>query len=645
MIVPMKKLSLVVIDKYREMSLEKLREIGVVHIEGKNVSSDTLSRLLTQKTGVENAITLLKMYEAKAKARKQPPPSESLAPRSSDRPELFRHVLDLEEERKSLQEQTGNLFREQSRLKAWGDFDPDDIRALKENDLALYLYELTPRAFKSLPADIPYIVIKKTKTIVYVVVPGMEVPGETAVELGKYSLSRIDELLEEIYLKIDDIESQFISLSFRKGALEKELETLTARIEFETANAGMRTLADAPSESTVSWLSGFIPADKMDLLQQTAAVHSWALLWDDPAPADRPPTLLRNGPMARIIQPLFSFLGTVPGYREFDISPSYLFFFSVFFAMIMGDAAYGLLILGAGLLLGFSLKKKNGVFPDIVKLMLLLSSTTIVWGAITGSWFMIPHANLPPLLLAFIVPPFNNVGPVVEFPLFLQNVFRLPAEVPRDVAKTYWSIQFLCFTIAVTQVTFARGKKIARLLPSLTAVAQFGWLLFMIGLYFLVLSMILRMGFPPFVPYLLGAGIALVLVFSEQKGGNFLVNAGKGFAGLFSIFLKGVSCFADIISYIRLFAVGLAGAMIGVTFNQMAFPAEGFGDFGIVFVVRLLIAVVLAVFGHALNLALASLSVIVHGVRLNLLEYAGNHLEMEWSGYAYNPFALKQKNK
>ncbi|MCL2602515.1 MAG: hypothetical protein FWD91_06845, partial [Treponema sp.] len=484
------------------------------------------------------------------------------------------------------------------------------------------------------------------KAVVYTVVVGTELPDEIPVDTGKYSLAAIAEEFSRTKDKISGIERQFASLALRsQHVLHEELEALLTQIEFETANAGMQTLEDVPSETAVSWLSGYLPVDSMPLLQQTAAANGWALAWSDPAPTDQPPTLLRNSALARIIQPLFSFLGTVPGYREFDISPSYLLFFSVFFAMIVGDAAYGLIILGIVLGVGFSVKKKSGAFPDIAKLLLLLSCTTIVWGAAIGSWFMIPHSGLPAFLTTLILPPFNNTGPLVEFPLALQSIFKLPAEVPVDELKTQWSIQFLCFTIAVSQLTWARGKRFVRLLPSLSAIAQLGWLVMMLGLYFLVLSMLLGIEFPSFAPILIGGGIAFVLVFSEQKGGNFFVNMGKGFAGLFSLLLKTVSCFADIISYIRLFAVGMAGAMIGMIFNQMAFPAEGLGSFGVVFVIRFVVAVLLVVFGHSLNLALGSLSVIVHGVRLNLLEYAGNHLEMEWSGYAYNPFALKQKGK
>jgi V/A-type H+-transporting ATPase subunit I len=167
----------------------------------------------------------------------------------------------------------------------------------------------------------------------------------------------------------------------------------------------------------------------------------------------------------------------------------------------------------------------------------------------------------------------------------------------------------------------------------------------MLGLYFVVLFMLLGLQLPSFIPYLVGAGFFIVLAFSEQKGGNFFKNMAKGLSPIyvFQTFLKFVGCFADVISYIRLFAVGMAGSLIGQVFNQMALPDGGFG-IGLEFILRLITAVLILAFGHGLNFALTALSVIAHGVRLNLLEYAGNHLDMEWSGYEYRPFASKRKS-
>jgi V/A-type H+-transporting ATPase subunit I len=125
------------------------------------------------------------------------------------------------------------------------------------------------------------------------------------------------------------------------------------------------------------------------------------------------------------------------------------------------------------------------------------------------------------------------------------------------------------------------------------------------------------------------------LIFSEQTGGNFAKNVGKGFGGSITTFISVLSSFSDIISYIRLFAVGMAGAAIAASFNEMAAGVpEG--------PARIIGGGLILILGHALNLTLNGIAVMVHGVRLNLLEYAG-HLGMEWSGYKYSPLALNKK--
>ena len=643
MIVPMKKICLVVMDKYREDSLEKLREVGVLHLEQKNVSSGALSLLLDKKARIENAIAVLRLYEARAKAQKKAQKDVLPIPQN-DKQDISLHILELEEQRKSLDEKASLISWEQSKLKGWGSFNPADVRFLEENGIILNFYELNPKTFKSLSADIPCVVVKQNKTAVYAIVIDREIPGETPLVMGEFSLAELDSQYGDIRNQIADIDRQLTSLCSGKHILEKELAALLEQIEFETANAGMESLEDVSAQSTVSWICGFAPNETMDKLKQAAKENGWALSFNDPCDNTRPPTLLKNNPLVRLIQPLFTFLGTTPGYREFDISASYLIFFSIFFAMIFGDAAYGLIIFGMAVAIGLKFKKEDGKLPDAAKFLMLLASTTVIWGSITGSWFMIPHESLPAFLSALIIPPFNNTGYLVEFPAFLQNIFRLPAEVPRDEFKTRWAIQFLCFTLAIFQLGWARLKRVIHLLPSLTAFAQVGWFMIMLGLYFVILFMLLGIQLPPFVPWLIGIGFPVTLIFSEQRGGNFLKNMGKGLGGAFQAFLKFVGCFADVISYIRLFAVGMAGALIGQVFNQMAVPADGLGNFGLIFIVRLLAAVLILAFGHSLNFALTSLSVIAHGVRLNLLEYTGNHLEMEWSGYEYKPFASKQRN-
>jgi V/A-type H+-transporting ATPase subunit I len=339
---------------------------------------------------------------------------------------------------------------------------------------------------------------------------------------------------------------------------------------------------------------------------------------------------------------VFAFLGTVPGYREIDISGPFLVFFSIFVGMILGDAAYGTLFFTISIIAGLALKSKTGKVPDILKLLMVLTFCTIIWGAINGSWFSIPVEHLPPFLTALILPPFNNTSDLVEFPGFLQKYFSLPEAIPKD-SKSTWCIQFLCFSLALIHMCFARITCFVKTLPKLAAFSHIGYMFVLAGLYFLILNMLLKLKMQPFVVPLIGIGGGLNFIFSEQYGGNFFKNIGKSFANAISLILKAISTFADIISYIRLFAVGLAGTIIAETFNGMAVPDDGFGLFGVGFIIKVLACVLILALGHGLNLILAVLSVIVHAVRLNLLEFAGNHLNIEWSGYEYKPFAIKQK--
>ena len=679
MIVPMKKLCLMVQEKNREKALEVLREVGVVHLEKKDASVDVNSNAHKLKTRVEDAMGLISEYKAPKKKKKPPEPAGRRPPkydrrekpigvrrgrravdifgtddevpysidavRANARPYLPDLINNLGENRAVLKEQGSALSREVARIKGWGDFNPSKIQEIISYGVPVFLYEISPDDLARLDENVQYIKVKSDKFTARIIVFYEKLSGFTPFQLPEKCLCEYQEELGEKQLALQEIEAKLEGFADRGPALAKEMAIIQQDLDFEVAIASMNNVDEVPPELGVSWLTGYIPNDELEHVKAAAKENGWALTAYDPGADDTPPTKIKSSSFARIIHPLFSFLGTFPGYREFDISPSYLIFFSIFFAMILGDAGYGVLLFTVAVILGFSIKKTKGTFPDLAKLLMVMTFTAVFWGTINGSWFQIPYENLPVFLQVLVIPPFNNMGPVVEFPGFLQNIFKLPAEVPVDVLKTRWNIQFLCFTLAVIQLVWARGKRIKKQLPSLTAFAQLGILLMMLGLYLLVLNMMLGIELPPFAIWLIVGGIVFNLIFAEQNGGNFFANIGKSFGGFFQLFLKAVSCFADIISYMRLFAVGLAGSMIAQIFNNMAIPADGFGSFGIMFIIQVIIMVLILAAGHALNLALTSLSVLVHGVRLNLLEYAGNHLEMEWSGYLYNPFSLKIKQK
>ncbi|MDR1178806.1 MAG: V-type ATP synthase subunit I, partial [Spirochaetaceae bacterium] len=326
MIVPMKKVSLVVMDKYREESLKRLRDLGIVHLESRSVSSEALTGLLDRKTKTDTALGMLKPYEAEAKKTKRAPgpsvkdtfkrragdaaqadePFSSDAVNGPEEPDTVTEVMRLSEEKKSLHDRLSILSREQSRIEGWGNFNPGDILALAKQGVVFHLYEFTPQVFAALPGALRYIVAGGDKAVIRVLVLDEEVPDAAPFVLPSSSLSEINASLADIHDRLADIERQLAALSLKTGAVEAEREELLSRIEFETARAGMDTLGDIPV-SSVAWITGFVPHDELGVLKRAASENGWALSADDPGPDDMVPTKLKNNPLVSLLNPLTDF--------------------------------------------------------------------------------------------------------------------------------------------------------------------------------------------------------------------------------------------------------------------------------------------------------------------------------------------------
>jgi V/A-type H+-transporting ATPase subunit I len=533
-------------------------------------------------------------------------------------PDLVKEVLDLGEERKNLQEGVLALARERSRIEKWGEFNPGDLAFLAEQGLRISLYEMSPSAFAALPGETQTIVLGRDKALVYLAVFGDELKGETPFDLPALSLGELDKKDENIRRDLGSIETRLAGLALKKPLFEEERRRLLGQIEFETARAGMELLEGAPAAETVSWITGFVPRESLGSLKRAAAENGWALLSRDPGPEDQPPTLLKNNRLARLITPLTDFLEVTPGYNEVDISGWFLLFFCIFYGMIFGDAGYGALLL-LGSLAGIIKTVKKGV-PPILKLMVLLGLSNFTWGVLTCSWFGIEDlAKLPQVLRDLSLPLISNVT---------------AAASPRDKDIVQQNLMILCFSLALLHLSIGHilaliHDKSLRILGHLGSIAMLG------GMYFIILSLIAsnearQIPMYPMALYVFAGGFALNFVFAPYEGsiGRSILESLKN---IISVILGIANVFSDIMSYIRLWAVGLAGAAISSTVNAMAGPMLG----RLIFFV---FGVALLVFGHGLNLVLNVLSVLVHGVRLNTLEFSG-HVGLTWSGYPYRPFA------
>ena len=326
-------------------------------------------------------------------------------------------------------------------------------------------------------------------------------------------------------------------------------------------------------------------------------------------------------------------MGTVPGYFEYDISGWFLAFILIFFGIIFGDGGYGLFILAiAAIPIIKSLISKSKVSPTFL-LVGLFGLSTVIWGTLTCTWFGLSPEQLPQWLKGLSVPVISNVyADKIWHPFWTDGTAGL---------TTAQNLQILCFSLALVQLTVAHIKGAARNRKSLKMLGDIGSILQLLGIFYIVLSLVVNAEVFSFglviggIPVgtvaivLIGLGFVMSFVFSNYDG-SIIKSILSSLTNIVSVLLGVVNVFSDIVSYIRLWAVGLAGAAISATVNELAGPLLGNFMF-------MILAIILLVFGHGLNMILNILSVIVHGIRLNTLEFS-SHLDMSWSGHKFKPF-------
>jgi len=624
-------------DKHQDDALTKLREVGIVHIKKTNASSDQLAKTLERKALADNAIGLIQPYKPPKKNSNEealhadrrisdhvgPEELEPYSLEAVNSPERPPNLVDLMthigKERKALEDRQTLLAKERSRVASWGEFDPASVKGMASLGLPVYLYELTKDALAAVPQEISYIKLSEDKTGARVMAIEKEIPGATQFQLPEKSLSAIDAELNDLHYKLAALETRIKSFADRRHILVKEMKEIRSHIDFETARAELEKVEGVPADLGFSCLSGFVPAEDLGKLKAAAADNGWALMADDPSPEDNVPTKLKNNRFVRLLNPLTDFLEVTPGYNEVDISGFFLFFFVIFFGMIFGDAGYGAIVLSAAIF-GIFKTFKKGV-PAVLKLMLLLGISNFTWGVLTCTWFGVEAQKLP---------------------AFLQNISFAPisgaiaARSDYDNGIVRQNLMIFCFSLAVVQLSIGHIIALTRL-RTLKILAELGSISMLVGMYGVVLILIASNEFRnladyiPMMPcvYALAAGFVVNFVFVNYDG-SIGKSALESCKNIISMILGIANVFSDIMSYIRLWAVGLAGGAIASTVVTMAGPMLGHFLFFI-------FGVVLLVFGHGLNLVLNVLSVLVHGVRLNTLEFSG-HVGLTWAGTAYKPF-------
>ena len=607
MVEKMKMVHIVTSASAKDEMLQGLRDIGVMHLAEKQSADREVSDRFQALSRTRMA---LKDY-ADPKAEQA---AEVLT--GDEFNAMYDGVLEAMDRRAALGQEISSANAEIDRISGWGDFSPEDVKYLKGQGYDFHFYRMGSKEFQALQADesIRYIrlapVDKQEAVAVFGTLPASIQASEFIP--GDSSISELRSKIEEAGRGIEACDEALRSASVYDESFKQQLIRAENEVNYSSASA------TAQGDNDFVWISGYVPEVELDKVRAMAADKKCALAIDDVAEDDEKiPTKLRYNKVSKLIEPVFDILGVLPGYREQDVSLWFFLFFTLFFAMIIGDGGYGVLILAGTIAL--RIKQKKG--STVTFLLFVLSIATIIWGAVTGTWFGMESAMKVPFLKALVIPS------LATYPEF----FGLDSNVTQN------AIMKFSFSIGAVQMVLGSILSIKEKMPKkdLSWVADAGWSVAVVGMYLLALNLVIHEPIslvPVFA--LIGVAFVLVLLFGGMSPDKTFGQGLKaGLANAFTDFLDTISCFGNVMSYIRLFAVGMAGVAISQSFNGIAAGMHG---------PLIILGVLVVLIGHALNIIMCFLSVVVHGVRLNVLEFSGQ-VGLEWTGLPYEPF--KKFNK
>ena len=530
MIEKMKVVHIVAAQTQKTELLDALRALGIVHFAEK---ADADQTYLERFAALSRLITVLEEQGV----------SEVEAETLDD--DQFKVLFDelnaCLERKKALEAERAAAVSACDTLAGWGSFSPAEIKELKAQGFELHFCRVDKKLLASLEADkevrfLRLAPVGKQQTVAIL--------GALPASCAAGEFIPPEKSLDEYRQEIADCERGLSECGAQLKAAAKHLPSFREQL-LKTQNDADYSSVRNTSESGdgLVWLTGYLPVDEAERFKAAAAKEHWAWAMDDPAADDdKVPTKIKYTKVTRLIAPVFDILGTVPGYREYDISFWFLGFFTLFFAMIIGDAGYGCLFLLTAAALTVKSKKPS----DAVQLLWVLSIATIVWGAMTGTWFGLEGAMDVPLLRSLVVPTFAN------YPEYF-NV---------TTTQQQNSVMKFCFILGTVQLSLACVMNIRRKTreKDLSWVADLGWLCAICALYFVVLYLVIgeQVNLTPIAAVVL-LGFVLVVCFGGMSPDKTFAQGLKaGLGNAFTVFLNTISAFGNIMSYIRLFAVGMA---------------------------------------------------------------------------------------
>jgi V/A-type H+-transporting ATPase subunit I len=582
MIVPMTKITFVGLESEKKDFLQHLQQIGIVH-------------LIFPEEPVEPA-ELAKKLNRVSETRKFLAPKAVKA--EAESPASVREICEareaLNQRETRLQAEMVLLKKERFLLEAWGDFAVEDVARLRKKGLHLQFFRISPKGFEALALQgVYHQVVRATKTEICFVTASdrplsLEAPEE---KLPPRSLATIEKDLAAKQKELAQIEAQYAALAAHIEVLKREEVALVNLIEFHRAALN----AQSELESRLFIVKCWSPLSEQELISRIPETFRFYHYSQQSSEDDRVPVLLKNNRTFDSGEDLVR-VYSYPNYQDFDPSGFVLYCFAVFFGIIVGDAGYGLILLGITALLRKKIGSSSPFAVRFFRLMYFLGFAVTGYGIISGGYFGIKLGADNPLSKLCIVNLNTQEG---------QNLAMILSVI---IGMIHISLSFM--------VKYCNTGEISAL----------GWIGVIWSGYFLIDSRMAHGADNIPARYLFIASLAVVFIFASRSK-NMLTRILEGLNGILGI----VQVFSDVLSYLRLFALGIATVYMAQTFNMLAKNiATGSPWIGYLFAALILLA------GHTVNLMLAIMGGVIHGLRLNFLEW------YRWcftgDGVVYRPF-------
>ncbi len=626
MIQDMKKFTFLVTNKEYDKFIADIRQLGVVHVEElqQGATSDELQASLDLAERYKNVLKALDFaadsYEPSAAYTPQPVD----ASKGLTLVDTVERLLDEENSVKHSIDATEDAI---SQLEPFGEFSWDSIRQLEQSGYTPYFYAVNNKMYKAEWGEKYFAtpISEVNKKTFFIAFSNEEAEPEITAErlfLPKESLSFYQEKLKTLNEQLASIHEQLLQVnavdraSIEAGQLANENDILLSKVHLSNEN-----IADGAVKLMIGWTLKENADKVVDYLERE---HIFFEL-ENPAFDDNVPIKIRNDKFSSLFEPILR-MYSLPNYHDIDPLPFFAPFFMLFFGLCMGDMGYGLLILCASIVLIFAKPQ----MASYGKLGALLGGMTCICGFITGTFFGIDLATVDWEWMKPMQPYFIN-------------------DSMKDSFFGYSPMMVISVIIGLIQVLLGMtlaGCKAVKNYGFIYGVGKFSWVVALV-------SATVLFGFPLFgaewskpvqyVLYVLIAISALGIFFlnnpNAYKKDSALGKAlgvGSNFgAGIWATYGMSTGLLGDLLSYIRLFALGLTGGVLGSVFNQLAMEMSP--DIP---VVHELVMLIILLFGHGINFGLCMISSFVHPMRLTFVEYFKN-AEFEGNGKEYQPFKMK----